>query len=345
MCDVPYILIENKIPFIKGRLEGLARVEYVDPEDFCAERVRGADAVIVRTRTRCDASLLSGSNVRLVVTATIGTDHIDMGWCADHGIMVRNAPGCNAPAVAQYVWGELLLMGVKPEGVTIGVVGHGNVGSIVARWGEMLGARVLLCDPPKSVRLGREGEGRYMSLEEMLPLCDVVSLHTPLTFECSDATFHLIDSARLELMREGSILINAARGGVAETSALLTVGKRRGLRLVTDCWEGEPEISDELLEQSEVATPHIAGYSAEGKQRATRMAVEAVTEFFKGEGIFRADVVAPTEGLTPAYVMPEVLSGDDILRGFAPVISMADLKRSDVAFERLRSAYPLHREP
>lgn len=280
MSERPRIIIENKIPFIKGRLEEIADVEYLSPDEFSSTAIADADALIVRTRTRCNAQLLDKSRVKFIATATIGTDHIDTQWCRQKGITLRNAPGCNAPAVAQYVWASILHLGIDPRQITIGIVGCGNVGSIVAEWGERLGAKVLICDPPKAI-LEPHNAHKYIDLDDMLPQCDIVTLHTPLTKTGDHPTYHLISAPQLSLMRPGAVLINAARGAVTDTTALLEYSDSKHLKLVIDCWEGEPFISHELLQKAIIATPHIAGYSIEGKQRATRMVVEATFEYLK----------------------------------------------------------------
>ncbi|MDE6338115.1 MAG: 4-phosphoerythronate dehydrogenase, partial [Muribaculaceae bacterium] len=183
-------IVDNKIPFIKGRLEPLGEVVYADPFAFTPQLVKDADALIIRTRTHCDEALLDGSSVKLVATATIGTDQIDIPWCEANGITVENAAGCNAPGVAQYVWSSLLRNGFDPSRHTLGVVGKGNIGSIVADWGCRLGANVIVCDPPRQ-KAGHKDED-YLPLEEVLAKADAVTLHTPLTKEGDDSTYHLI---------------------------------------------------------------------------------------------------------------------------------------------------------
>ena len=348
------ILIENKIPFIKNRLEKFAEVRYLSAEEFTSENVRHADALIVRTRTRCDANLLSGSRVRFIATATIGTDHIDIEWCNANGIKVVNAPGCNAPAVAQYVWASIISIRPKVSDITLGVVGCGNVGRIVAEWGERLGAEVLRCDPLLAAR--REDEYNYMSLEEMLPKCNVVTLHTPLTFSGSHPTYHLIGKHELDLMPLKSVLINAARGGVVDTPALIEKAKSEDIIPIIDCWEGEPFIDEELLDLAYIATPHIAGYSLEGKQRATRMVVEATASFFD----FPIDKENLND-LADTYIGKSSISLERIVESYCPMSdteclrtnmkivgnqelknNLPDLRAS--RFEHLRSTYKFRNE-
>jgi erythronate-4-phosphate dehydrogenase len=234
--------------------------------------VRDVDALIIRTRTRCDASLLEGSRVRLIATATIGFDHIDLGWCKAHNIRVVTAAGCNAAGVLQWVSAALAMLaendGLLPEKTTLGIVGVGNVGSLVEQYARAWGFRVLRCDPPRQVREG----GDFLPLEQVLQQSDIVTLHTPL----DATTYHMINSETLSLMRSGAVLINASRGEVAATDALLATDRP----LFIDVWENEPNIDEKLLCKAVVATPHIAGYSAQGKANASAMVVAAVAEQF-----------------------------------------------------------------
>ena len=347
----PRILIDRNIPYISGRLENVAHPVYLSQEEFTPESVRNADAIIVRTRTRCDRTLLEDSNVRLIVTATIGTDHIDLDYCREKGIEVRNCPGCNAPGVAQYVWSSILRLGFDPEKQKIGIVGCGNVGTIVTRWGLMLGSEILVSDPPKAKEaMGKEWLPRFAasdnireaSLPEILRECDVVTIHTPLTSSAQYPTHHLINSHNLHLLKPGAILVNAARGEVVDNEALsawVADRKRNGedIKTVIDTWEGEPAIDRSLLALTSIATPHIAGYSAEGKQRATRMAIEAINEFYGIEG--------DTTGLEGEYKVPETISRKEIIDSYDPFTDDADLKNNPEGFESLRHHYNYRHEP
>lgn len=337
------VIADKYIPFLRGRLEPYADISYIHPDDFTPESVRKARALLIRTRTRCGAPLLEDSAVEFIASGTIGMDQLDLPWCASRGIEARNSPGCNAPGVAQYVWSCLLHLRLDPKKLTVGVVGHGNVGTIVAEWGAHLGARTLLCDPPKA-RMAPEG---YMSLEEMLPLCDVVTLHTPLTRTGEHATYHMIGERELALMRPGAILINAARGPVVQTEAVVKAAREGRIKVITDCWEGEPDRLDRrLLDLSLIATPHIAGYSRQGKQRATRMIIESLARHFslplagrKGErGIKVWDLpepYAPVQSITPY----------EIMRSYDPMADDALLRRDPARFEWERDNYDYRDEP
>lgn len=329
------IVIDNKIPFIEGRIPGI-EIQALPAGEICRETVIDADALMVRTRTRCDASLLEGSNVKIVATATIGLDHIDIPWCESHGILVRNAPGCNAPGVAVYVWSTLLRNGFNPSTSTIGVIGCGNVGGIVAQWGKRLGANVLVCDPLRAKAGYTDHE--YFPIEEVMAKSDAITLHTPLTHNGDYPTFHMINAETLTHLKSGAIFVNAARGEVAETHALREAIKS-GLisKAIIDTWENEPNIDPTLLNLAEVATCHIAGYSVEGKQRATRMALEAVSDCL--------GIPVDTSGLKGPYTEPQHITPDLIMEKFDPSPLTAALKsEGPTTFESLRNSYPLHME-
>jgi erythronate-4-phosphate dehydrogenase len=330
----PTIIVDDNIPFIKGRIEPFADVVYADQFGFTPELVKEADALVIRTRTLCNKELLDGSKVKLIATATIGMDQIDLDYCANHGIKVRNSPGCNAPGVAQYVWSSLLRNGFNPATDTLGVVGCGNVGSIVADWGIRLGAKVIVNDPPKeeSGDISRQWTG----LEETLRRADAVTLHTPLIRDGKHPTFHLIGEQELAIMKNGAILVNAARGPVVDTVAVKKEVNESRIRAIIDTWEGEPQLDCELLDMVEIGTFHIAGYSYEGKQRATRMVLEALNEHFKFD--------ISTDDLAPAYTEPEGLCAEMITSSYNPYADMAPLIAEPKAFDTLRANYNYRHE-
>lgn len=328
------IIADKNIPFLAGRLPEDELIQ-LPASEIDAYSVKDADALIVRTRTKCDRSLLKDSNVRMIATATIGTDHIDLPWCEANGIKVCNAPGCNAPGVALYVWSNLLRNGFDLDRNTLGVIGYGNVGGIVAEWGERLGARVLVCDPPRKER--GLTDRVYLPLEEVLQLSDAVTLHTPLTYDGAHPTFHMIDNESIRHMRPGTLFVNAARGETAETEVLLKAIEEGRIRhAVIDTWEGEPLIDLRLLKLADTATTHIAGYSVEGKQRATRMALEAVTDTLH--------IPVDVSGLQGAYRAPSILTKERIMESYDPAEMTAALKSNPEAFETLRNSYALHKE-
>jgi erythronate-4-phosphate dehydrogenase len=276
------IVADGKIPFLRSVLEPFATVEYRDGSSMAAEDLRDADALIVRTRTVCGRALLADSAVRFIASATIGHEHIDAAFCAARGIVWTNAAGCNAASVQQYVGSALAALriarGLPLAGRTLGVVGVGHVGSRIVTLGTALGMRVLQNDPPRARREGSDG---FVSLDQLLDDSDVITLHVPLDRDGADATFHLIGAAGVARLRPEQVLINTARGEVVDTTALthrLMEGALAGC--VLDVWEREPDIDAALLAQVAVATPHIAGYSVDGKANGTAMAVQALSRFF-----------------------------------------------------------------
>ena len=323
------IVVDKNIPYIAGLLEPYAQVVYADGAAIDAAMVRDADALVVRTRTRCDESLLGGSRCRLVATATIGMDHIDTAWCAANGVAVENAPGCNAPAVAQYVLASILSLGDVADDAVIGIVGVGHVGRIVDMWARSLGYTTLLCDPPRALAEGAEG---FVALDEIARRADVVTFHTPLTKSGEHTTFHLADADFFASVERTPLIINSARGGVVDESALLDAidaGRVKGA--VVDCWEGEPNLNLRLLEKAAIATPHIAGYSQQGKLRATHMALDALSRHL---GL-------PHIAMSQESVMtvPERVSRDEIISGYDPAVDTAALRADPSRFERLRNNY------
>lgn len=347
------IVCDNKIPFLRGVLEPYAEVVYLPGRETTPEVVRDADAVITRTRTKCDAALLEGSSVKVIATATIGYDHIDTAWCEEHGIVWRNAPGCNSWSVKQYIATVLCTLarrhGLELAGMTLGVVGVGNVGSKVAEAAALLGMRVLLCDPP---RARREGEKAFVSLDEILAGCDIITLHVPLSREGEDATWHLFDAARLASLRPGQFLINSSRGPVVDNAALKAALQQKRLRgAVLDVWEGEPEPDRGLMDLLDIATPHIAGYSADGKANGTMASVRAVASVL-GLPLTQwrpEEIPAPPQPLhfrleAAGKSRQQVLS-EALIHTYDPLADDRALRADPASFEQLRGDYPVRREP
>ena len=285
------IVCDNKIPFLRGVFEPFAEVVYLPGKETTPEVVRDADAVITRTRTKCDAALLAGSSVKVIATATIGYDHIDTAWCEANGILWRNAPGCNSWSVKQYVAAVLCTLarrhGLDLADMTLGVVGVGHVGSKVAEVASLLGMKVLLCDPPRARALSSlpaalsslpAATGNpFVPLDTICRESDIITLHVPLTREGEDATWHLFDAKRIASLRPDQFLINSSRGPVVDNAALKAALQAKRLRgAVLDVWEGEPEPDRELMDLLDIATPHIAGYSADGKANGTTASVHTV---------------------------------------------------------------------
>lgn len=334
------VIVDNKIPYIKGNIEKIAdEVVYLPGNAFTKEEVKDADALIVRTRTLCNAELLEGSSVKFIATATIGFDHIDVDYCREAGIVWTNCPGCNAGSVEQYVHASLLLLkhhkGLDLKKAVLGIVGVGHVGKRVQRMAEALGMRVLLNDPPRE----DSGEPGFVSLQTIAEECDVITFHTPLNREGKYRTFHLADAAFFSGLKRTPSIINSSRGEVVDASALLDALEEGKVKdAVIDTWEGEPDISLELLRKVFIGTPHIAGYSADGKANATRMSLEALCRYFGKTAEFS---IAP-----PA--LPLKTYSDDAEKAYLEVYNPMDdsvrLKESPEKFEWFRGNYPLRRE-
>lgn len=329
------IVVDKDIPYIGGRFPKDVTVVSKGGSEIGAEDVRDADALVVRTRTKVNEELLKDSNVRLVVTATIGTDHIEMEWCEANGIKVMNAPGCNAPGVAQYVFASLFKTGFDPKINVLGIVGYGNVGGVVANWAKDMGIETLISDLPREKAGHRDVE--YLPLEEVISKSDAVTVHVPLTKTGPYPTYRLIDEKLMSMMKPSVVLVNSSRGGVVEEKSLKGFLRDGSIRGIIDVWEGEPEIDAELAELTKIATPHIAGYSLQGKMRATRMALEAL----KQELGIEVDLKG-LETLDPSEIH---VTEDRILASYDPMADTMALKSNLSSFESLRNNYSYRSEP
>ncbi len=312
------VIIDKYIPFLRGILEPYCEVKYLEPDEITADSVSDADALLVRSRTRCDAALLEGSKVRFIATATIGYDHIDTAYCESHGIFWTNCPGCNAQGVCDYVEEAIRTTpaaSVKKSPV-MGIVGVGHVGSLVAEMAERRGCRVLLNDPPKGIGV---------PLEQIAREADIITFHTPLTKDGAYPTYHLCDEHFLSLCKKNAVIINAARGGVIDEEAAL-LPENRGKIFVIDTWEGEPDINKRLLDAAEIATCHIAGYTLQGKVNATNMCLSALCKHFSLPELQVPAETLPTPRHAGQYWLLEV---DHKLR------------QNPEYFEYLRETYPL----
>lgn len=362
------IVVDDKIPYIQPPLWTLADEVVVKAgKDIGPEDVRDATILVVRTRTRCDQALLEGSAVKLVVTATIGYDHLDTAYLDAAGIEWHNCPGCNAESVAQYVHSCLLLLqrerGMRLQEATMGIIGVGHVGTAVMRAAQRLGiGRLLLNDPPREAAGERPGgkaeEGErpvgkdkaedshrsealsWTALQTILNEADIISLHTPLTAEGLYPTLHLINQDTFAQMRRQPVIINAGRGGIIDEQALeaaMTSGQVR--EVILDTWEHEPHVSTSLLYKVYLGTPHIAGYSADGKANATRMTLTSICHFLHRPMTF--DIQPPA---LPADFVAAMDAEELALQLYDPRRDSALLKDSPTAFEQLRGNYPLRRE-
>ena len=345
------IIADDKIPFLEGALEPFASVSYMDGREIGPSAVEHADALLIRTRTLCNESLLRGSDVKFIATATIGFDHIDTVYCDAHSIRWTNAPGCNAGSVQQYIASVLANLSEKHDfsmaGKTLGIIGVGHVGKKVEALGRLLGMKILLNDPPRA-RI--EGTSGFVPLEKLLEESDIITLHVPLNRVGEDRTFHLINGSTLSLLKPGAWLINSSRGEVVETNALklsLTEGRLSGA--VLDVWENEPVADIQLLEKVMFATPHIAGYSTDGKRNGTVQVVRSLGAYFNlpvkeweptgipgpsDPVIFLDCLDQSTEKLICQAILHTYdLAGDDSL-----------FRSSPGDFERQRGNYPVRRE-
>ena len=336
------IIIDDKIPYIREAMAALgADAVYKKGSEIGPADVRDADALIVRTRTRCDEALLGGSSVSFVATATIGFDHIDAGYMRRAGIEWMSCPGCNASSVAQYVRSVLLLMryrlGAALGGMTLGIVGCGHVGTKVAAAARGLGMRILVCDPPRQER--GEGDG-FVSLDTVARECDVITFHVPLTKDGPHPTYHLAGRGFFDSLVRRPVVINTSRGAVADNGALLdAIIYNKVSRAVVDTWENEPLISRALLCRVWIGTPHIAGYSADGKVNADNMVIDGLCRHF---GLRRPPLIVPPA--LPADFTPEADIDDPCLRLYNPEKDSAALKAAPGRFEELRGNYRLRRE-
>ena len=336
------VIVDNKIPYIKEAIERIAdEVAFVPGSDFTPEIVKNADALIVRTRTHCNRELLQESSVKFIATATIGYDHIDTAYCREAGITWTNAPGCNSASVAQYLHSTFLLL-EKEKGVClkdrcIGIIGVGNVGRKVADVARSLGMKVLLNDPP---RQEKEGGNAFTDLETIAEECDIITFHTPLNRTGKYCTFHLADKKFFHSLAKKAFIINTSRGEVIETSALMDALDNGCIaNAVIDVWENEPDINLTLLDKVFLGTPHIAGYSADGKANATRMSLESLCHFFGIQADFEIKPPKPKHSILSIREESEAY-----LEMYNPQRDSDALKTHPDMFEQLRGNYPLRRE-
>ena len=365
------ILIDAYIPYIQGIVEQLpfsqgVKVSYLSPEEFTPQAVRKADALLIRTRTRCDAALLHGSQVRFIATATVGFDHLDTAYLDERGISWTNAPGCNANSVAEYVEAALYLLDDRKSQLparTLGVIGVGHVGGRVARQAEKTGYRVLRCDPPRMANslcvadpshTVSEGGAiaeevtieTFVSLQEVIEQADIITFHVPLTREGTHPTYHLADEAFFAAVKRAGrapIIINTARGEVVDNAALLHALEEGVVsEAILDVWESEPRLNTNLLDRTFLGTPHIAGYSADGKANATRMVVEALCCFYQLP--IMPQFIAPPSPDNVSTFPSFGSRAEQLLHAYNPLRDSTILKANSADFEQFRTNYPLRRE-
>lgn len=336
------IIIDDKIPYIQEAIKKIAEeVVYIPGKDFTPELIHDADALIIRTRTHCNRELLEGSRVKFIATATIGFDHIDTEYCRAAGITWTNAPGCNSASVAQYIESVLSLLklteGKNLGEMCIGIVGIGNVGSKIIKIAKARGMRILLNDLPREEK---EGSAEFCSLEQIAQECDIITFHVPLYRDGKYKTYHLADDSFFRTLKRKPIIINTSRGEVIETKALLKALQTGVIsEAIIDVWENEPNINIELLNKIKIGTPHIAGYSADGKANATRMSLDALCLYF---GLKATYTISPMEPVN-AFIQTATLE-EALLKTYDPREDSNRLKSHPEQFEQLRGNYPLRRE-
>lgn len=346
------ILVDENMPYAQALFSRLGEVQSVPGRPIPEVALTGADALMVRSVTKVNAGLLAGTPVKFVGTATAGTDHVDSEWLSSAGIGFSAAPGCNAIAVVEYVFSALLMLaereGFALQDRTVGIVGVGNVGGRLQKRLEALGIKTLLCDPP---RADQGDDEAFLPLETLVQEADILTFHTPLFKDGPYKTLHLADESLLRRLKPGTILINACRGPVVDNAALLAcLNDGQSLFTVLDVWEGEPDLNLALLERADIGTPHIAGYTLEGKARGTTQVFEAFSAF-----IGQPETVALNTLLPPPEFSRVSLRGpldQTALKRLAHLVY--DVRRDDAPlrkvagqageFDKLRKFYKERRE-
>ena len=351
------IVADENIPLIEEFFADFGEIRRLPGRQINRADVHDADVLLVRSVTNVNRALLEGSNVRFVGTCTIGTDHLDLDYFKQAGIQWSSAPGCNARGVVDYVLGSLQTLaeieGADLKQRTYGIVGAGEVGGRLVKVLQGLGWNVLVCDPPRQITEGSD----YVSLQQIIEQCDVISLHTPLIKSGNGSTWHLFDRQRLAQLKPGTWLINASRGAVVDNAALREVLlAREDLQAVLDVWEGEPEVDVDLADLCVLATPHIAGYSLDGKQRGTAQIYQALCAHLGQEPSIHLSDLLPAPWLAEMHLHPETDPAwalATLCRSvYDPRRDDADFRRSLVgtvqeqrqAFDLLRKHYPERRE-
>lgn len=324
------IIIDENIAFANEAFNHLGNVTLLSGRKITNEILKNADILIVRSVTKVDEPLLRNTSIKFIGTATIGTDHIDLDFLQKNNFTFVDAKGCNAYSVAEYVISALLNLSVRDDfqlgDKSIGVIGVGNVGSKVAAFAEALGMNVLLNDPP----LQRAGDRRnFTDLDEVLS-ADIITLHTPLNMHGIDKTFHLIDKNVLSRIKDGAILINSSRGAVINNNDLLDIINKKKLKVVLDVWENEPDIIPELLKQTLVGTPHIAGYSLEGKVNGTQIIYNSLCEFLGTQKKFSFNLTNPIDHLRKFSISEKKEFGLNYL-----LKSIYDIEADDLRMRRM----------
>lgn len=348
------LIIDANIAQAEQAFSHLGNTKLVDGRTLTNKDVKDADILIVRSITKVNGELLKNSKVKFLGTATIGTDHIDIDYLKNQDITFADAKGCNANSVTEYVFTALLKIAseknISLKGKTIGVVGVGNIGSRVYKLARLFGMNVLKNDPP----LERKGVGQnYISLNEILN-ADIITFHVPMSFEGIDKTFHLLNQDNLKRIKKGAIIINTSRGAVIDNAALLHESMNKDFELALDVWENEPSINTELLSKTKVATPHIAGYSFEGKINGTKIIYDALCNFLNIRPTWQPDLpmiqnkeMKLAGGKTDEeklYILFSSIYNIDIDDELMRNITSYEPDESTKYFDIMRKKYPIRRE-
>lgn len=345
------IIADQNVPFLKGALEYVSDLHYFLGREIGPEQVKDADALIIRTRTKCNRQLLEGSKVKFIATATIGYDHIDTEYCAKKQIRWQSAPGCNSSSVEQYVLSSLLVLAekynIRLRDHIIGIIGVGHVGSKIKYVAELMGMTVLLNDPPRE---REEGRGEFVDLEYVLTNADIITIHVPLNMSGADRTFHMADRSFFKALSKRVYFLNTSRGEVVDTNALKEAIKQKSFEsVVLDVWENEPDIDRQLLDLVDIATPHIAGYSLDGKANGTMMSIHAISRYFN----LGLDDWKPENIPVPENIEMKIDAGgkdiqdiltEAVLKTYNVLEDDERLRRSVHTFEMQRAEYPVRRE-
>jgi len=352
------IVADANIPFVRECFSSIGEVELSGGRQITPDVLIDSDILLVRSITQVDGKLLAGSKVRFVGTATIGFDHVDIDFLRSNNIGFASAPGSNANSAAEYVIAGLLEIGrkhsIKLEGKSIGIIGVGNVGGIVAKKCEALGMEVRLNDPP----LQRQtGDMKYLPLEELMG-CDFITMHAPLTFEGQDKTYHLAGRSFFKSLKGGCVFVNASRGGVVDSVALEAAMRSGQLQaVVLDVWENEPNIDMNLLQMVDIGTPHIAGYSLDGKIAGMIMIYKSACDYFGLEPEFTVENFLPEPEVPQMKLDSKADREQEMLsiavrqvysieRDAAALRRIVDepAEKKGVFFDNLRKNYPVRRE-
>ena len=349
------LIVDENIPFGKEAFENFGDVELHAGREVNAESCRDVDALVVRSITKVNESLLKDSSVKFVGTTTIGTDHIDKEYLKKENISFSSAPGCNSYSVAEYVFSAIAFSvnkhNLNLKNLSIGVVGYGNIGKKVVAIAQSIGMKVIVCDPP----LQRSTKQReFSTLKETLK-CDIITFHVPLNRDGVDKTLHLLDEESLKIIKPNAILINSSRGPVVSNDALKKrLQKSNDIHAIIDVWESEPDYDVELLELVEIATPHIAGYSFEGKVNGTLMIYDALSKLTNSSHSYKPkfpqienpEILLDEKESLESLLLKLFICSYDIMEDDKLIRESAKLPLQErkKQFDKLRKTYRVRRE-